>query len=327
MRLNYKVEAATFPLAKPFAITGHTFTWLESVQVTLERNGHRGTGEGDGVYFLGETQSGMLEALEQVREHVETGITRDQLQTLMPAGGARNALDCALWDLEAKESGLTIWELTQIAPKKLTTVATIGIGTIEQMCQQAEDFSRFPHLKIKLDATDPIERLRAIRAARPDAKLIVDVNQGWDIGLLKKLLPDLIELEIAMIEQPLKIGDDKDLASLESPIPIGVDESCRTLNDYLDLRDFYQVVNIKLDKSGGLTEALAIATRAKQDGKQIMVGNMMGTSLSMAPAYVIGVLSSFVDIDGPLLLDGDVENPLQYFEGGIVSLPTPELWG
>ena len=327
MRIDYKISAANFPLEKPFVITGHTFETLESVQVTLERNGHLGHGEGDGVYFLGESQAGMISDLESVRREVEAGISRVELQELLPAGGARNALDCALWDLEAKESGKTIWELTGISPRQLTTVATVGIGTIEQMCSQAKEFSRFPNLKIKLDSSEPVERLRAIRQTRPDARLIIDVNQGWDIARLENLLPDLVDLEIAMIEQPLMIGEDAHLASTSSPIPIGVDESCRTLEDYLLLRDFYEVVNIKLDKSGGLTEALAIAREAKQDGKQIMVGNMMGTSLSMAPAYVIGQLSSFVDIDGPLLLASDVSNGLSYQEGGLVSLPTSSLWG
>jgi L-Ala-D/L-Glu epimerase len=327
MNIEFEVKAANFPLEKPFKITRHTFTALECVQVSLSRSGRTGRGEGDGVYFLGETQASMLHALEAVRPQVEAGITRVSLQQLLPAGGARNALDCALWDLEAKESGRTIWEEIKISPRQLTTVATIGLGNIEQMCQQAQEFSRFPHLKIKLDSADPIERLKAIRETRPDAKLIIDVNQGWEISRLIDLLPDLVELGINMIEQPIAIGSDSELASLDSPIPIGVDESCRTLEDYLRLRDLYQVVNIKLDKSGGLTEALAIARQAKEDGKQVMVGNMMGTSLSMAPAYVIGQLSTFVDIDGPLLLASDEEHGLEYFPGGLVSIPKPELWG
>lgn len=327
MNLEFEVTAANFPLEKPFKITGHTFTDLECVQVSLSRSGHTGRGEGDGVYFLGETQASMLHALESVRPEVEAGLSRVALQQLLPAGGARNALDCALWDLEAKESGRTIWDATDISPRQLITVATIGLGKIEQMCLQAKEFSKFPHLKIKLDSTDPIERLKAIRKTRPDAKLIIDVNQGWEISHLKNLLPDLVELEIEMIEQPIAIGSDSDLASIESPILIGVDESCRTLEDYLLLRDFYQVVNIKLDKSGGLTEAMAIAKQAKEDGKQVMVGNMMGTSLSMAPAYVIGQLATFVDIDGPLLLASDEKHGLEYFSGGLVSIPKPALWG
>jgi len=327
MNLNFRVEEANFPLAKPFAITGHTFTNLECVQVILERNGHVGRGEGDGVYFLGETQATMRQDLEGVRAQVESGISRVELQELLPAGGARNALDCAMWDLEAKESGRTIWDLVAMSPHQLNTVATIGIGTIQQMCNQAKEFSRFPHLKIKLDSNDPIERLRAIREVRPDAKLVIDVNQGWDISLLETLLPELSDLEIAMIEQPLEIGSDADLARIITSIPIGVDESCRTLENYLELRDFYQVINIKLDKSGGLTEALSIARQALADGKQVMVGNMMGTSLSMAPAYVIGQLSTFVDLDGPLLLASDVSNGLEYLNSGLVTIPEQTLWG
>ena len=325
--MKFKVEKTTYPLERPFAITGHTFINLEAVTVTLEQDGFIGRGEGDGVYYLGETQDSMFTQLEDVRPRVERGLTREELQDLLPPGGARNALDCALWDLEAKTKDSSIWALVGIEPKQLNTVATVGMGTPEQMAARAMEFSNYPNLKVKLDAELPIERLRAIRESRPDAKLVIDVNQGWDFELLKTLLPDLRQLGIAMIEQPLPRGKDHELEGFESPIPIGGDESCLTLAEYDLVKSRYSVINIKLDKTGGLTEALALAKRAKADGKSVMVGNMTGTSLSMAPAYVIGQFCSFVDIDGPLLLAGDLPNGLRYMEGGWVDLPNKELWG
>jgi L-Ala-D/L-Glu epimerase len=317
----------TLPLERPFVITGHTFVNLEAVVVTLTSDGHVGRGEGDGVYYLGETQQSMLEELESVRKQVEAGITRAELQDLLPAGGARNALDCALWDLEAKSSGQRIWKLLGMQPKTLTTVATVGMGTPQEMAARALEFSRYPNLKIKLDNYDPIGRLEAIRAARPDATLVIDVNQGWEYQDLIDYLPDLERLKVAMIEQPLRRAGDERLSELESPIPIGADESCLTLEEYHQIKDRYQVINIKLDKTGGLTEALRIVEAAKADRKQLMVGNMTGSSLSMAPAYVIGQFCSFVDIDGPLLLDRDIEHGLKYLDAGVVGLPAEELWG
>ena len=317
----------TLPLERPFAITGHTFTNLEAVVVTLTKDGNVGRGEGDGVYYLGETQQSMLQELEDVRSRVEAGITREELQEMMQAGGARNALDCALWDLEAKTSGERIWKLLGMQPKTLNTVATVGMGTPSEMAQRALEFSNYPNLKIKLDNQDPIGRLEAIRKARPDAKLVIDVNQGWEYQELIDYLPELERLEVAMIEQPLRRAGDERLEELDSPIPIGADESCLTLDEYHQVKNRYQVINIKLDKSGGLTEALKIVKAAKKDGKQLMVGNMTGSSLSMAPAYVIGQFCSFVDIDGPLLLDKDVEHGLQYLDAGVVGLPTADLWG
>jgi L-alanine-DL-glutamate epimerase-like enolase superfamily enzyme len=297
------------------------------VVVTLTHNGFQGRGEGDGVYYLGETQESMQLQLESVRDAVEAGITREELQDLLPAGGERNALDCALWDLEAKTSDQRIWKLLQMQPKTLVTVATVGMGTPQEMADRAKEFARYPNLKIKLDDQDPIQRLDAIRQARPDAKLVIDVNQGWEYQELIDYLPELQRLEVAMIEQPLRRAGDKRLEELESPIPIGADESCLTLEEYHEIKNRYQVINIKLDKTGGLTEALRIVKAAVKDGKKLMVGNMTGSSLSMAPAYVIGQFCSFVDIDGPLLLANDIEDGLAYLDGGIVGLPQKELWG
>lgn len=325
--MKYQVEKRSIPLERPFVITGHTFINLDAVIVTIEQDGFRGQGEGDGVYYLGETQDSMFDQLESIRVAVEAGVTRQELAELLPAGGARNALDCALWDLECKSSGKSIWELTGIKPKNLITVATVGMGNPDEMAARAQEFSNYPNLKVKLDDQSPIERLQAIRDARPDAKLVIDVNQGWTLDLLQGLMPQLEALEVAMIEQPLPRGADKDLEGFSSPIPLGADESCLTLQEYYSIKDYYQVINIKLDKTGGLTEALKLAKQAKADGKDVMVGNMTGSSLSMAPAYVIGQFCTFVDIDGPLLLGSDIEHGLKYLPGGLVEPPSPELWG
>ena len=325
--MKYQVEKRSFPLERPFVITGHTFINLDAVFVRVEQDGFVGRGEGDGVYYLGETQDSMLEQLESIRAYVEGGLSREQLQLLLPAGGARNALDCALWDLEAKQKGERIWKLLGMQPKSLVTVATVGMGSAEEMASRAVEFSRYPNLKIKLDNNDPVQKLEAIRKQRPDANLVIDVNQGWSFEELREYLPPMSRLRVEMIEQPLERGADLELEGFKSPIPIGADESCRTLSEYLELKDRYQVINIKLDKTGGLTHALELAKAARRDGKDVMVGNMTGTSLSMAPAYVIGQFCSFVDIDGPLLLKNDIEHGLQYLDGGIVGLPSQELWG
>ncbi len=325
--MRYQIEAHSFDLGQPFVITGHTWTHADAVWVTLEQDGAVGRGEGLSVYYLGETQASMVAQLESVRAQVERGITRAELQQLLPAGGARNALDCALWDLECKLSGQRIWQLVGIEPKQLVTVATVGIGTPTAMAARAQEFARYPNLKIKLDAHDPIERLAAIRESRPDATLVVDANQGWSFEQLKRWLPELVDFEIAMIEQPLARGNDAELEGFESPIPLGGDESCLTLSEYEQAARRYDVINIKLDKTGGLTEALLLAERARLDGKRLMVGNMTGTSLSMAPAYVIGQFCDFVDIDGPLLLAQDIADGLSYLGGGIVEPPAAALWG
>ena len=316
----------TLPLEFPFQITGYTFENLNAVWVELEQGGHRGRGEGVGSYYLGETQESMLAQLNSLSE-AAWGLGHEELIAQLPPGGAKNALDCALWDLRCKSEGKTIWELLEITPRQLNTVATVGIGSDEFMASRAKTFANYPNLKIKLDHERPLERARLIRDARPDATLVIDANQAWDRGQLEHLLPGLQDLGVAMIEQPVKRGQDSQLEGLSSPIPLGADESCLTLEEYDGIKDLYDVINIKLDKCGGLTPALELAKVALADGKQLMVGNMTGSSLSMAPAFVIGQFCEFVDIDGPLLLADDIANPLEYLPGGLVNPPTPELWG
>ena len=316
----------TLPLEFPFQITGYTFENLNAVWVELEQGGHRGRGEGVGSYYLGETQESMLAQLNSLSE-AAWGLGHEELIARLPPGGAKNALDCALWDLRCKSEGKTIWELLEMTPRQLNTVATVGIGSDEFMASRAKTFANYPNLKIKLDHERPLERVRLIRDARPDATLVIDANQAWNRDQLEDLLPGLQDLGVAMIEQPVKRGEDSQLAGLGSPIPLGADESCLTLDEYGGIKDLYNVINIKLDKCGGLTPALELAKVALADGKKLMVGNMTGSSLSMAPAFVIGQFCEFVDIDGPLLLADDIANSLEYLPGGLVKPPKPELWG
>lgn len=325
--MQLAIEHKRFPLKAPFSITGYTFEHIDAIQVVLAEDGKAGLGEAVGVYYNDETVASMHEQLELMRSHVEAGITRAQLQELMPPGGARNALDCALWDLEAKRTGQSIWQLLDIQAKPLVTVCTIGIGSPEEMAETATRYAPYGKLKVKLSAEDPIARLEAIRAARPDASIVIDVNQGWSFDELSEYAPAVARLDVAMIEQPLPRGGDDALEGFESPVPLGADESCLSLAEYAEVAGRYDVINIKLDKCGGLTEALQIVDRARRDGKALMVGNMMGSSLSMAPAMVVGQYCSFVDIDGPLLLANDVDNALDYRTGGEVALPSPQLWG
>ncbi len=325
--MNIKIERRSFPLKEPFAITGYVFTTSDTIWVTLEDEGSIGRGESIGIYYKNDTADSIAAQLEAISGQVKAGITRDQVQTLLPIGGARNALDCALWDLEAKRSGTSIWNMLKITPRPLSSVATIGISSPEVMAEAANQFAQYPHLKIKLSGDDPIARLEAIRAARPDAKLIIDVNQGWTFDELKEYTPACEKLGIAMIEQPLPRGGDEELDGYKSSVPLGADESCLDVSEYETAARRYDVINIKLDKCGGLTEGLKIVELAKRDGKGLMVGNMTGSSLAMAPSYVVGQYCQFIDIDGPLFLQQDIENALHYGDGGIVSVPDPALWG
>ena len=327
MTVSVSIERVSIPLHEPLVITGHSFSHLNSVWVTLERGGVIGRGEGTGSYYLGETQDSIVEEIESITPALESGLTREELQEVLAPGGARNAVDCALWDLECKEAGQTIWERVGVTPHELTTVATIGVGEADIMAEHARRWSSYPHLKIKLSAESPVEKMRAIRSARPDAVLVVDANQAWSFAELQEYLPALVELDIAMIEQPLPRGGDAELEGFGSPIPLGADESCLSLAELDSAVTRYDVINIKLDKCGGLTEALAMVEAAQHAGKRLMVGNMTGSSLSMAPSFVVGQFCEFVDIDGPLLLRHDIDHGLTYSPDGVVSPPSSELWG
>lgn len=325
MKLGVHIEK--WEIKEPFRITGSEWTHSHCLVVELAGDGVIGRGEAQGVYYLGETAESLYEQVKSVAGAIARDITRAELQDLLPAGGARNALDCALWDLECKRAGRSIWELTGIDPKPVRTVFTIGLeATPEAMAAKAVAATHAPLLKIKLDADQPYEKLAAIRAARPDADLVVDANQGWSPQLLREVLPRCVELNLGMIEQPLPRGGDESLEGFNSPIVLCADESCLHTGDLDAAARRYGMINIKLDKTGGLTEALKLARAAKQLGLKLMVGNMMGTSLSMAPSFVIAQLCDFVDIDGPLLLRYDHPNGLTY-RNGIAEVFEPALWG
>ena len=295
------------------------------LHVSIAENGATGAGEGAGVYYLDETGGSILAQAKTVKQALERGVDRAALQLLLPAGGARNAIDCALWDLEAKLSGKTIWDLTGITADKTQSFFTVGIDTPERMAAKARTLDS-SKIKVKLDGENPVECIMAVREARPDAEIIVDVNQGWTFEQLVNLAPRFKDLQISMIEQPLPRGDDEALESYDPPLPLCADESCLSCDEFEQAARRYQVINIKLDKTGGLTEALNLARLAASRGKALMIGNMVGTSLGMAPGYVIAQLCKYVDLDGTLYLTSDREHPMT-FDHGFLSAPEPALWG
>jgi len=313
------------PLKEPFAITGYVFTVIDALVVEIGQDGVSGTGEAAGVYYLQENAESMLVQVESVKGRIAEGASRTELLNLLPVGGARNAIDCALWDLECKLSGKSIWELTGIKMQLVNTVMTVGIGTTEVMAAKAASLDS-RHIKVKLSAEDPLERMQAICNARPDAEIVVDVNQGWDFQQLIEMAPEFARLGIKMIEQPLKRGGDAELEAYDPPIPLCADESCLDSSEFEAASRRYQMINIKLDKTGGLTEALNLAQLVKNKGMGLMVGNMVGTSLAMAPGLVVAQLCDFVDLDGALALVKDCDHPMKY-DGGLVRGLSSKLWG
>ena len=326
-KLKLSTHIEEWELAKPFRIAGTEWLTSRIVVVAISSEGVIGNGEGQGVFYLNETAESMIEQIVSVARQIESGASREDLLEILPAGGARNAIDCALWDLEAKKSGRSIWEATGISPSPVTTVFTIGLeDTPEEMAANAKAASEYPILKIKLDGNQPIARLAAIRAARPDARIVVDANQGWNLELLNEVLPHCKELCIDMIEQPLPRGEDSALENFKSPITLAADESCLDTSELDVASRRYDMINIKLDKTGGLTEALKLAYAAKEKNCKLMVGNMVGTSLGMAPSFVVAQLCDLVDIDGPLLLKNDRPGGLIY-KSGVVDVFDQSFWG
>jgi L-alanine-DL-glutamate epimerase-like enolase superfamily enzyme len=309
----------------PFNITGHVFTGVNVLYVRITENGATGHGEGAGVYYFDESADSMLAQARSVREALERGADRAALRDMLPAGGARNAIDCALWDLAAKREGKSIWELTGITPGEVVTFQTVGIGSPAEMAGMATSLAS-GRIKVKLDGDMPLERIAAVRAARPDALIAVDVNQGWTFEQLVELAPRLKELGVAMIEQPLPRGGDEALEGYDPPVPLCADESCVDTSEFEQAARRYQMINIKLDKTGGLTEALDLARLAQEWDIGLMVGNMVGTSLAMAPAFVVAQLCRFADLDGALFLKRDRDHPMEC-SGGVLSPPGRELWG
>lgn len=321
------VEAQTWPIAGRFTISRGSKTQADVVLVTLREGDHEGRGECVPYARYGETVKDVVSALRFMEMQIADGLTREELQRVMPRGAARNALDCAMWDLEAKQAGKPVWELAGLAePKPVITAYTLSLGEPDAMEEAARQAADRPLLKLKLGGGSDIARVEAVRRGAPHARLIVDANEGWSPDDVLPLAQELAALGVALIEQPLPAGKDEALRGIDCPIPLCADESAHGLEGMLRLVGLYQYVNVKLDKTGGLTEALCVMRCARRRNLGIMVGCMVATSLAMAPAALIAQGAEFVDLDGPLLLARDRDPALQY-EGSLLYPPRPELWG
>jgi len=321
------VRRERWPLAATFTISRGSREATEVVVAEIEDGGLRGRGECVPYARYGESVEGVMAAIEALAGAVAEGIERDELAARLPAGAARNALDCALWDLEAKAAGRPAWELAGLAePLPLLTAYTLSLDTPERMREAARRHAARPLLKLKLGGDADLERVAAVREGAPEARIIVDANEGWDLATLEALAPRLAAFGVELIEQPLAAGADAALAGLDPPVALCADESCHDRASLEAVLGRYQVINIKLDKTGGLSEALRLREAALAAGLEVMVGCMIGTSLAMAPAVLVGQGARVVDLDAPLLLAADREPGLRY-ERGRVHPPAPELWG
>ncbi|MCK0209533.1 L-Ala-D/L-Glu epimerase [Starkeya koreensis] len=320
------VLAESFPIRGSFTIARGSKSEAAVVRVELRDGARVGQGECVPYARYGESVAGVVEELTALAGQVEAGMRRDELQFVLPPGAARNALDCAFWDLDAKRAGLRVHELAGLpAPSPALTAYTISLDTPEAMAQAARA-SGHDLLKLKLGAEGDIARLKAVRAAVPQTRLIVDANEGWTADTIAGNLAACARLGIELVEQPLPAAQDELLARIEHSVPICADESAHGLDGLAALIGRYDALNIKLDKTGGLTEAIELARAAQAEGLAIMVGCMVATSLAMAPAMLLAPLAGFVDLDGPLLLAQDREPALRY-EGSVVYPPEPALWG
>ncbi|MCY4452248.1 MAG: L-Ala-D/L-Glu epimerase [Immundisolibacterales bacterium] len=322
------VRRESWPLAGVFRISRGARTVAHTVLVEIRDGAVAGRGECVPYARYGETVESVVESIEGLRDDIERGLARDGLAGAMPPGAARNALDCALWDLEAKRSGQRAWAARRgPPPEAVVTAYTLSIDEPEAMREAAARHASRPLLKVKLDDDRVTERVAAVRSGAPAARIIVDANEAWSPETLAGALPELARLGVDLVEQPLPAGDDGALAEVERTVPIAADESCHTRAELPALGGRYDIVNIKLDKTGGLTEALALRDAAVAAGFGIMVGCMLGTSLAMAPALLVAQGARFVDLDGPLLLAGDREPGLEYHPDGRVEPPSSDLWG
>ncbi|MGO6967386.1 N-acetyl-D-Glu racemase DgcA [Rhizobium leguminosarum] len=321
------IQMNSFPIAGTFTISRGAKTEAEVITCTLIEEGARGLGECVPYRRYGETMESVFAQIEAARPLIEAGTSRRDLLSAMPPGAARNAVDCALWDLEAKQTGDSVAaRLGLAAPQPLTTAYTISLGEPEVMAAQAREHAGRALLKVKVGTGDDESRIRAVRAAAPDAEIILDANEGWPEAVLERHLHIAAEAGIALVEQPLPAGRDGLLAEIRRPLLVCADESVHHTGDLASLADRYDAINIKLDKTGGLTEALSMKAEAERLGFSIMIGCMVGTSLAMAPAVLLAQNADFVDLDGPLLLARDREPGLCY-AASLVFPPESTLWG
>ena len=328
MKLAVKLAKERWTMREPFEIAGQVIEELPLLFVELRSaDGTTGRAEAAGIDYDGETPDTMFAQVHAVADRLRESTTGEDLLRWLPRGGARNALDCALWDWRAKRHGAPAWKAAGLPSlKPLLTACTIGLGTPTDTRRRARELASAPLVKIKVDSTRHLDPVRAVREELPQARLVVDANQSWNRGLLERLLPELASLGVEFVEQPVARGQDAQLDGLDAPLPLVADESCTDRGALPHLVGRYQGVNIKLDKAGGLTEALALAREARDLGLDVMVGNMCGTSLGMAPAFLVAQVARWVDLDGPLFQSRDRPNPLRY-EAGTVHPPEPRLWG
>ncbi len=321
--MGLTINRDVFPLAQVFTISRGSRTEAKVLSVKISRGGVEGWGECVPYARYNETAASVSAQIESLPEAFD----RQGLYELLPAGAARNAVDCALWDLEAKQSGQRVWQLAGLpAPGPEITAYTLSLDSPENMRAQAAEHAHRPLLKIKLGTPDDMPRLEAVRAGAPRSDIIVDANEGWSAEVYADLAPHLLRLGVKLVEQPLPAADDDALLGLQRPVPVCADESAHDRASLKHLAGKYDVVNIKLDKTGGLTEALALKREALAQGFEVMVGCMVGSSLAMAPATLVAQGALITDLDGPLLLAEDRAHPLQFDAAG-VHPPTAALWG
>lgn len=328
MSLTLDLQQRAWPLREPFAISRSIAIETPTVVVTLtDTDGRRGRGEGVGVAYAGETVATMIDQLEAARRDLEAGMSRAELQALLPPGGARCAVDCALWDLEAKQSGRTAYALAGVAvPQTVHTAFTIGIRSAEAVEATARRYSPHVFLKLKVGRDDPLSLVQAARRGAPNSALIVDPNQAWSVEMVTALAPNLAALGVVLLEQPIPVGAEGGLDGYCGPVPVCADELIDEIADLDKAVGRFEVINIKLDKTGGLTAGLELARAARARGFRLMVGCMAGSSLGMAPAMVLAQECHFVDLDGPLLAAEDWPDGLDYRDG-VVAPADPNFWG
>jgi len=330
MSPSFKIEAVTqsWPMDKPFRTSRGARETADVIVVTVTDGQHVGRGESVPSKRYGQTIASVLAQLQQLDLSNTPSFDREKLQELLPAGAARNALDCAMWDWEAKSTRKRVWEIANIpVVTSIGTSFTISLDEPNEMAAAAKMHSAAPLLKLKLGGDElDLERVKAVRTAAPAARLIIDANESWTPPHYRNVAPALQRLGVELIEQPFPADADQVLEDLDHPVPVCADESCHTTADLPRLTKRYEVVNIKLDKTGGLTEALRLSKSARQQNFKIFLGCMAGTSLGIAPARILARVGDYVDLDGPLLLAGDRHHGLSY-QDGIIGLPSPLLWG
>ena len=324
--MKLRMSAQRWEMVAPFVTAGETVNHIDVLHVMLEHEGFTGRAETMGVDYFGETVESLEAELSALDPVTVAGLDRQMLQTLLPPGGSRNGLDCALWDLEAKQTSGGVAALTGIAMAPLHTLFTLSLDDPDAMARRAYEVPQLTRLKLKLNAQEPLDCLQAIREARPDAQLVIDANGSWTPEVMMAVGDGLARYNVALLEQPLSYGDDGALENLRYPVPLCADESCQSSADLEAVADRYDAINVKLDKCGGLTDALAIREWCQRHGKRIMVGNMLGSSLAMAPALVVAQGADFVDLDGPLWQRADVA-PALSIESGCIQPSEPALWG